>query len=384
LCNEYLNWASIGLIKLCWPQEVQDRVRGQIAEVLALDPQVMEIAAQIELSATQRVPTRLAHYNHVQADKLRYLTLAFEAPQFIALYFLLGDKLSSQQEVTYSMKQYLREFGFGAAVWRLLSREGTHWIIEYLAYFDIQRQSLGSCAIEILKMACAFGTHALPPSELLHALIQLGGNPNQPSAYFVTRVDDQFALCRRLGILAQRADASTLQLLKEQAMTIFEWGSDHAQFVPDATLRRISLKGLLRKAEIQALRDKKKRESGPSWKSPFEIDLQDSNVSAVILTSTLAIWQEGQVMHHCADKFGRRCAGGELLMVSLRDARHRHPLATASFSMNKPMVQIHKYSGFANGRISSQTYDLIEQCRQQLQMQRHVQAVELEDFELPA
>ena len=243
-------------------------------------------------------------------------------------------------------------------------------------------QSLPECAIEIVQMATAFGTQHLPPQELLHALIQLGGNPNGPSANFVKRVDDLFALCKRLGAIMARADDATMDLIKDQAMAIFQWGSDHAESIPDAVMRRITLKGILRKVQAQALLDQKRHAMGQAWSVPYRLALQEPQLSAVILESPLAIWQEGQLMRHCADNFVTRCAKGNLLMVSLRDASQRHPLATVSFSMTTPNVQVHKFSGFANRRIADQTYDLIHECRRQLQRQRS--SIAQEDGQLAA
>ena len=75
-------------------------------------------------------------------------------------------------------------------------------------------------------------------------------------------------------------------------------------------------------------------------------------------------------MHHCAATFIERCARGELVMISIRDSRHRHPLATVSFQMPQTRVQVHKFSGFANRRISDGVFELIQDCRRQLQNQR--------------
>ncbi|MBV5332899.1 PcfJ domain-containing protein, partial [bacterium] len=272
------------------------------------------------------------------------------------------------KEQTRSMKHYLRERGLGTAVWRLLSRSGTQWINEFLPYFDQDRQPLSECAIEIVQMATAFGTQHLPPQELLHALIQ--------------RLNDQFGLCKRLGALMARADGATMDLIKEQAMAIFQWGSDHAEEIPDAVMRRITLRGILRRVQAQALLDQKRHAKGRAWSVPYRLALQEPQLSAVVLDSPLAIWQEGQLMRHCADNFVTRCAKGHLLMVSLRDASQRHPLATVSFSMTTPNVQVHKFSGFANRRIADQTYDLIHECRRQLQRQRS--SIAQEDGQLAA
>jgi hypothetical protein len=303
-----------------------------------------------------------------------HLQLLQEAPQFIALHALLSDELDRSMEITESMKSLLRQRGLGAAVWRLLSREGTQWIHEFLPYYDQSRQQLHNCAIEIVQLAATFGSQALPPRELLHALMQLRGNPNQPYSHYVHNLNDLSPLCKRLGTITARADAATLELIKSQATAIFAWASDHAESVPDAVISRLTLNGILRRVQAQALLDQKRHESGPGWTVPYELKLNDSKVSAVILDSALAIWQEGQVMQHCAARYAGRCAEGELLMVSLRHSAHRHPLATASFLLTKKQVQVHKFSGFANQRISDEAYDLIQDCLRQLQRQRRGEA----------
>jgi hypothetical protein len=374
LRHDYVTWAANALIQICWTEEVQTRVRDQIARVLALDAEVMAIADRIQLIVTSRTPLRLEQYNHFLQYQAHYRDLAQEAPEFIPLYALLSDEMHPTLEATLSIKNYLQGNSVGNAAWRLLSRVGTQWILQYLPYFDLNRQSRATCAVEIIQMATAFGTQALPPEELLHALIQLGGNPNSPSANFVDRLSDLFNLCERLGVLAQNADSSTLELLKVHAMAIFQWATVHANKVPTAVIRRITLKGILRKVQTQAMLDQKSHELGESWAVPYEILFDDPKLIAVVLDSELAVWQEGQLMRHCADDFVDRCATGELLMVSLRDSSQRHPLATVSFQMDRNWVLVHKFSGFANQRISDGTYELIQDCLRQLQNQRQSDA----------
>ncbi len=179
-----------------------------------------------------------------------------------------------------------------------------------------------------------------------------------------------------------RADGATMDLIKEQAMAIFQWGSDHAEEIPDAAMRRITLKGILRRMQAQALLDQKRYAMGRTWSVPYRLALQEPQLSAVVLDSPLAIWLEGQLLCHCADNFVTRCAKGHLLMVSLRDASQRHPLATVSFSMTTTNVQVHKFSGFANRRITDHTYELIQDWRRQLQRQRIRVAISHKDGQL--
>ena len=94
---------------------------------------------------------------------------------------------------------------------------------------------------------------------------------------------------------------------------------------------------------------------------------------------------KGQLMHHCAAIYASRCQKGELVMVSIRDARHRHPLATVSFLMKEQRVQVHKFSGFSNRRVSDEAFELIQDCRRQLQRQwQRVEVQQLSDRPLMA
>ena len=362
LCQDYVDWATHEFIDLCWTDKVQVAARAKIAEVLALEPQVLAVAEK----ACFTWPVRLTHYNRALA---RQQTLACEAPQLLPLYQLLASSLTLGEDPSADMKRFLHLLGLGAAVWRLLHHAGTQWMLEFLPYFDQARQPLDECAVEIIRMAVAFGTKSLPPNEVLHALIQMGGNPNGPSINFVKRVDDQFAFCKRLGAIMARADEATMDEIKARAMEIFQWSADHAESIPESVMRRLTLKGILRRVQAQALLDQKRHESGPAWSVPYRLSFDDANVSAVILNSSLAIWQEGQLMRHCASIYANKCATGQLVMVSLRHSEHRHPLATVSFWMTTYRVQVHKFSGFANRRISDEAFTLIQDCRQQLQRQ---------------
>lgn len=87
-------------------------------------------------------------------------------------------------------------------------------------------------------------------------------------------------------------------------------------------------------------------------------------------------------MRHCASIYAGKCAMGQLVMVSLRHSGHRHPLATVSFWMTTYRVQVHKFSGFANRRISDEAYALIQDCLVQLQEQRNTLQARTSDEQL--
>jgi hypothetical protein len=104
-------------------------------------------------------------------------------------------------------------------------------------------------------------------------------------------------------------------------------------------------------------------------------------VDAVILDSPLAIWQEGQAMHHCADKWIGPCAKGDYLMVSLRHAEKSRtrgrPLATVTFDLRGDAVRLHKIAGFANTLASPEARDQAQECLRQLRLQWQRQQLEV-------
>jgi hypothetical protein len=369
-CKAYAAWATGEMLRIFGTEYNQSRVRQHVEQALALDPQVLASARQIKPSVLPHSPVPLQQYNRVLQDRTRLVRLASEAPGLVPLYELLAPELEESGEVAEQMKRLLADHGVRPAMWRLLHRVGTGWIESFLDYFDLDRQTTSMAAIEILLMAQAFGTAQLVPAVGLHALVQLGGNPNGPRTKYANRLNDQFPLCKRFGHLWIKADKEERELLQEHAHSIFNWASSHLESVPASTLRRASAQWLVRTVREHAMLDEQRLQGARSWSVPYAIKLKNVDVSAVILDNPLSVWQEGQTMRHCANNYAQHCARGELIMVSLRRAHHHHPLATVTFGMKKGAVSVHKYSGFANQKVSPEVQDLISQCRRQLVSQR--------------
>lgn len=369
LCANYIDWAGQALQNLCWTEEVQAQVRTRIAQALELNPQWLQMAAEVTLAECSREPLRLAHYNHVASHHLAYASLSQEAPQLIALYALLAQELDHTVPPAQAMKLFLNENALGAAMWRLLTQCGTGWMLEHLACFDLQHATPAKCAIEILQMAKAFGTQQLVPKELLGALMHIGGNPNHPQSHIAHNVDDLYHLCKRLGVIMVQADEPTRQLLLAQAEPLFAWATDHVKEISLRALRHITLDGLIARMQLQQKRDEFNAQAHPAWKVPYRVDLKDTEVQAAVLDSALAIWQEGQSMRHCVAIYTPMCAKGELLMVSLRRPGHSHGFVTVSFDLRGSTVQLHRYSGFANQALQPADMVWIKRCQHQVQAQ---------------
>ena len=267
------------------------------------------------------------------------------------------------------MQQTLVAQGVQPALWRLLCQVGTGWMKEFQAYYRFGGSDNADVAIDLLKVAQAFGTQQLVPAWLLRAFIQLGGNPNAPSSTITPHVDDLFPLCKRLGHLLAQADAAALALLQERAQDIFCWSADHLVELSAAQVRRATLRGLIRRVDEQHQIEALRHQAQQGWNVPYQLDVKLPDVQAVILDSPLAIWQEGKNMRHCARNYIPLCQRGSLVMVALRHAHRSKSLATVTFSVKHPTVTLHKISGFANALVPAEVRQMAQVCQQQLQAQ---------------
>ena len=376
LCRSYVRWAQRRLASTCWDVKTRDRVRYQIAVALDPDMQALAVAAQIQLSTLPMQPLRLDVYNHAISYRQDFETLIREALQLIPLYALLADELAfydplAAQQVTARMQNWLIRDGIKPAMWRLLCRDGTQWIKEFLAYYDLDRQTPAVAAVDLLRIVQAFGTGRLVPAWLLHAFIQLGGNPNSPTIDISHRLDDMFSLCARLGHLLAQCDEASLAVFKDRAQDICSWVSDHWDELPKGYVSRATLRGLIRKTDAQMRLDAIRLQGAQGWEVPYQLALKTPDVQAVILNSPLAIWTEGRDMRHCAESYIGACKRGECLMVSLRSPGRTRALATVAFDIRTRKVSQKKLSGFANTLVSAEVLELAKQCQRQLQSQHN-------------
>ena len=375
LCRSYVAWVQTQLAKRLWTQEVQDSVRYQIAIALDLDIWAVSVASQIQVTAQIKQPMRGNGYNLAIRYRKDFETLQTEAPKLLPLYALLAGRTSTLDhvgdvEVTAWMQQLLVGNGIQPAMWRLLCRVGAEWMKEFLAFYDFDRSTTTQIATDILTIAQAFGTQQLVPPAMMHAFMQLGGNPNAPHVGYTRRLDDMFPFCARLGHLLAQADGQELAVLQDRSLDLFNWATDHLEGLPQGYLRRATLRGLLRKVDLHIQRESLRQQSQRGWDVPYTLTLKTPDLEAVILDSPLAIWTEGQTMHHCAASLTEPCAQGKLLMVSVRDPSKGRPLATVTFDMRSQRVAAHKLSGFANTLVKPELRTIALECCRQLQQQR--------------
>lgn len=377
VCHRYVAWANAQFITLCWTPMVQDAVRERIEMDLALVPELLEIASDIQITAQPMTAIRLAAYNHVVKFASKFRTVKKDNPLLIPLFALLVEDpqvvdCDPRIEVLAAVKMSLLNNGIEPAMWRLIAREGTPWLKECLAFHDFEGQTLAMCAMDLLTIAQAFGTSQSVPTWLLSAVLQLGGNPNAPRSNFAMKVDDLFPLCARLGVLVSRADTAMLQHIQEHALQIINWASDHLAKITPEQVRRASLDWLIRRYQQQDELERIQHEAAAPWKiakQRYALNLDRSDISVVVLDSAKAVWEEGRLMRHCASQYVHPCARGELVMVSIRLKDQKRPLATAAFDIRPVERQRLRISGFANALVGDDLIALARQCQAQIRQQ---------------
>lgn len=366
LCQAYAAWAARRLLRLHWTASSQTFVREQIANALAMDPIAIGLAHQIQLSPRPRTPVRLDAYNHVIRFRAHYQTLQVEAPQLIPLYGVLAPWVDPSQEVTEELRRIVVSCGITPAFWRLLCREGTAWMRDFFPYYihaEIGRDEIQ----DLLTMAQAFGTEALVPDWLLNEVMTVYGHPNSPMYTYVPALDDLFPLCQRLGHILMNCSEEERALLQDRARDIFHWACESLPGTSRRTVRIAKLPWFVRQASQLLVKEQLALDHQMSWDNPFTLNLNSQDVYAVVLNSPVAIWQEGQTMHHCAASYIERCMRGDQIMVSIRSHQKVRPLATVTFSIQRGKVRMTQISGFANCLVDLATRRQAHVCRRQMQ-----------------
>jgi hypothetical protein len=165
-------------------------------------------------------------------------------------------------------------------------------------------------------------------------------------------------------------------VLKDRSIEIFQWASDHAKLCTASTIRKASLAWFIRKVDDLAVRTQLQLEGAKPWKIAYSLPhpfkthrLPDTSIQAVILSTPLAIWEEGKTMRHCARMYIDLCRIGYELMVSLRCSDQKTPLATVSYVIASDKLYLKRIAGFANQLVDPASYEVAKEVEATLRIQ---------------
>lgn len=275
-----------------------------------------------------------------------------ESPQLLTLYRLLEPALPTEGERAEVMRQHLRNRGVRPAMWRLLHRAGTSWMTDVRPFYLRGRRPQARAAVDMLLVAQSFGTQSLAPLWLLNAFLSTYGNPNRPRSCYDPYLDDLYDLAARMGQWAQSPALGPV--LQANVLALLNWADREWCVHPARSAVRVTLGGVLRLVKAHEEREQRARQSANPWKLPVGLRLESqlAGHEAVLVDTPLQLWEEGQVMRHCADRFRHECARGDYYVVSMRPTGGGRPLATVGIRRNGRLVVFDQVTGFANAPVT--------------------------------
>jgi hypothetical protein len=278
--------------------------------------------------------------------------LIAETPQLVTLYRLLEPALPTMGERAEVMRQHLRDRGVRPAMWRLLHRVGTSWMSDIRPFYLGGRRPQARAAVDMLLVAQSFGTQSLVPTWLLNAFLSTYGNPNRPRACYDPHLDDLYDLAARMGQWAR--SPALVSVLQANVQALLNWADREWCVGPYRSGARVTLGGVLRLVKAHEEREQRARQSASPWKLAGGLRLETllPGHEAVLIDNPLQLWEEGQVMRHCADRFQHECAKGDYYVVSIRPVGGGRPLATVGLRYNGRLVVFDQVTGFANAPVT--------------------------------
>lgn len=275
-----------------------------------------------------------------------------ELPQLLTLYRLLEPVLPTEGERAEVMRRHLRDRGVRPAMWRLLHRVGTAWMTDVRPFYLRGRRPQARAAVDMLLVAQSFGTQSLVPLWLLSAFLSTYGNPNRPRACYDPHLDDLYDLAARMGQWAQSPALGPV--LQANVHALLNWADREWCVHPARSGARVTLGGVLRLVKAHEEREQRARQSAIPWKLPAGLRLETllPGHKVVLIDNPFQLWEEGQVMRHCADRFQHECAKGDYYVVSIRPTGGGRPLATVGIRRNGRLVVFDQITGFANAPVA--------------------------------
>lgn len=279
--------------------------------------------------------------------------LLSETPQLVTLHNLLDQTLPAQGERTEVMRRHLLNHAVRPAMWRLLHQVGSDWMTQLRPYYLRERERRPLAAVDMLVIAQSFGTQELAPLWLLKAFLSQYGNPNQPRAAYHPHLNDLYGLNASLGRWAQNGRLAPL--LQEHVHELLNWANGQWAKGQGNNLPRLTLSGLLRLVAEHQAREKFSAQNALPWPvgPGVELECHLADHEVVLVSTALQLWEEGQVMRHCAFRFLDECANGDFFVVSIRPRTGGRPLATVGLRRDRGLVYYDQVTGFANDPVSA-------------------------------
>lgn len=312
------------------------QMRRLLREVLAPDPRLMDLARRARPRAHGKCDVSSAWWNQCLAHREALVELHRTAPALLPFY---GELMQRNQVQPGRLDWAALRFRLGGeelqpAQWRFLMHEPAAPV--WQMYRDGQIRSLGNLRA---FLACWARLHlAQPPGvrlprALWEPLARTSVDPARgdvlpPIVWPGTARATRQAI-EHYRSAAARGDGPAF--IENEWGPVVRWGANYAAGIEMPRVRGWSSARRLAREDERRVRA---RNSNLSWHVPVP-SLEDGGLQAVALANGAELADEAIAMRHCADRYALRCANGELLVYSLRDAATGKRRASAAIGLGR-------------------------------------------------
>lgn len=322
--GDYVEWAVTAMRDRLVRDGDWRELDDGIAEDLGLEPLYVAIARGIPVGPVTPAAS-LAAYNRVVLHAAEYEQLLDDNDSLIPLYAACRDAkmFPATGEPLERLRGFLSANGLSPALWRRIAAPGRGG--HYMSPAIVDPESPLASALGVLAIVDALGPEHDPPEWLVEATIARRMWPDAEAFCNTTVV--QWAAARRIAVLHQRADPGQREAMREMIGLVLDWIADDDRVPAVEAIRSAGWFWFARRARIHC-----KRRETAGIRSPVPFERLEIDGHAVIgLADSLALWDEGVQMRHCAHRYAPECARGELLICSVRSRGDPQSRWTAAF-----------------------------------------------------
>lgn len=328
--------------------------RARVAQALDFPAEAVALARRQLNGLGAARPVRLSDLNRVIRHRAAFEKLARELPQAAPLYGLFCDEpdFDRDAEPTAALRKHLLRLGISARTWRLIVHSG-HRLL--LPLRDFYRGDPTLAATDYLRILDALAPSREPSGWPIWVLLSLVANPSYRHNEHLTELDR--------GLPALAAALRRWQHTEDppgppgELAEVFEW-LHRSRPLLDKRQRRAPWSWWVRSAREAATRERlaaQARVDRP-WPAPVE-DATLGSWHLKSLRDPLALWTEGQAMHHCIANRESECRAGEAWAASIRSGGPQgRRLATALFRATGPAID--PVTGLPSGAVQWALRDL--------------------------
>jgi PcfJ-like protein len=301
----------------------------------------------------QRTILSSREYNAMWEHVLRLRQLERENPRLVRAYAgaVLCGVGPDRGEPAQGLKQCFIEHGIGKSGWKLLCNTPAE------AFRVPLRMAANDFTFDVYVWAINtfLAARCVLPDAVLERLIAphfRDPRPGAPLEWCYADVTGEWhsflrALGRRVATIASEAEMA--RFLDEELSRVHDW-LDATEPTISANQSRAGWPWMLRQAHEWELAEREKALAlriTHHWPEPLAY-FDCGALTAVALTDSFELWQEGEAMRHCVRLYSKGCLEGRYAIFSVRSRSDDRRLATVSLAPSDGGWAVHQVRVFAN------------------------------------